>query len=159
MNILLEKISEESFNNLTSKVLFNDSTTSRCFGEINGAPTKFRLGWQSDLIDPVISELVPGIFGVGIDQNFAIADFNTGNELLNLNLDYSFLTLQKFEESLFVISELEVIEIDLSNFTVINTHALPDLYQDIEKKDGYFEISCEGGFVVKIDLAHEITRH
>jgi hypothetical protein len=147
----LENITEEKFNKLNWPILFNDETTSRCFGIISNGEQNFRLAWQSDLIQPVITEIRSSIYGVGIDQDYAIVNFATNTVELKLNLTYNFFCASVFGEILFIVTELEVVKLNVVTFEVVQYYGLPSHCEEIIVRDSGLEIKCED-LIVKIPI-------
>lgn len=66
--IHLIMISEESFYNLNIPKLFEDSLGRRKFALIYECKFRFKMAWQSELIQPVIKEINSVVFCNGIDE-------------------------------------------------------------------------------------------
>jgi hypothetical protein len=147
---LLFKVSEESFNNLKIPIIFNDNNTSRCFGVIRKDEREFGLAWQSDLIEPEVKEIDSSIYGIGIDQLFAIVDFKKNLVLLRLGLTYNFFTTQIFKDSILVITELEIIRLERIGFEISKRYSLPDYFEKAIFRDGILEIKCMGETSIEI---------
>ena len=75
MGSILNKITKEEFEIRKDQVLFNDKIVNNRFAIITNGTNSFKIAWYSDLIDPVITEITTDIYCIGIDQNFAIIDF------------------------------------------------------------------------------------
>ena len=54
MNIELTEISESDFKKLDLPTLFEDKLTDRTFGVVSDGKNKYKLGWQSENIKPVV---------------------------------------------------------------------------------------------------------
>jgi len=150
MDILLKYLSKEEFETNETSLLFQDQVTNRRFALISYKNHRFRLAWHSDLIKPLITEINPGIFSVGIDRNFAIINFNLGIVQVVLNLFYYFLDVQIFEKNIYIATELEVIKVDGIDFIVLGTYALPDFFEKMVFENHSLKIECAGNTSVEI---------
>jgi len=140
--IIFKKITEEEFNKSALPILFNEAT-SRRFGEIVNGSNGFRFSWQSDLIEPVITEINKNIYSIGIDQNFAIVNLDENNVLLRLRLTYNFLTTKLYKGSIFVCTELEILRLEHGgNYQVLSSYPLPDFFEDIIFEDDIIKVKC-----------------
>ena len=147
---LLIKLSEEDFYKSKIPILFNDKNTSRCFGVIRKGEQEFGLAWQSDLVEPFITEIDPNIYCIGIDQDFAVVDFNNKLILLRLYLTYNFFTTQIFKGSILVVTELEIIRLERIEFEILKRYALPDYFENAILRDDFLEIKCAGDTGIEI---------
>ena len=128
----IKEISESDFNNLKLPVLFEDKLTDRVFSLISNGIKEYKFGWQSTLIKPIIKFINDNYCCIGIDLAFIIFDFNTGRILKKLSLDYYFYDAKIFNEFLYVITQLEIIKINITNLTIVETFALPDYFESIK---------------------------
>ena len=147
----LTKISKDDFYSLTIPILFNDEHTSRRFGIVGNKEVQFGLSWQSDLIEPVVTGIGLNIYGVGIDQNFAIFDLALNSILFTLNLTYNFFTIQIFNDSVLVITELEIIRLSMLRFEILKRYPLPDYFDKSVLSGGFLEIKCVGNKSILIE--------
>ncbi|EOR96429.1 hypothetical protein ADIARSV_0332 [Arcticibacter svalbardensis MN12-7] len=65
--------------------------------------------------------------------------------MLDLNLFYNFYDAKIFNDWLFVITELEIIKVDIKTLKVIGKYALPDFFEEMEFNHRIIEIKCSGG--------------
>lgn len=149
---LLNKINKKSFYQQNVPLLFGESNdmANNHFAIISDGKYRFKIAWHSD-IEPVIKEVILGVFGVGIDQHFSVIDFNNGNILLRLNLFYNFYDIEIFKNYILVILELEIIKINISDLKVVETYTLPDYFESIEFNEGIVVVKCVGDEVVNIE--------
>jgi hypothetical protein len=145
--IKLTRTEYYSFNNLA---LFDDNLNSRCYGVITDGQNDFRLAWQSDLIEPILTQVEANVFSIGIDQDFAVVDFSKNIVLFRLRLIYNFIFTQLFKASIFVITELEIIKIDTANYKISNEYALPESFEDIITLKDSLKILCAEGKYIEI---------
>lgn len=150
MDYLLTNISESEFISLNCKLLFGDNKTNRMFAKISKLDTCYKFAWQSDLINPSVFAVNNDIYCIGVDLNFAIIDFSTNSILLNLQLDYFYYDVFIANNHIFVITELEVLKINIEKFKIIDKFGLPEFYQSSTISDELIEISCINGEIVKI---------
>lgn len=140
--MMFNKITEEEFNRSAFTELFNDKLTSRCWGIITNGINSFKFGWQSDLLEPLITEADTNVYTIGIDQNFVIADLDKGKVLLSLNLTYNFLTTILFKQNIFVCTELEIIKVTHNGFVVLSLYPLPDFFEELILSDDSIKVKC-----------------
>ncbi|OQP43335.1 hypothetical protein A4H97_34055 [Niastella yeongjuensis] len=149
MSVLLETITEEEFKK--SVQLFNDTNTDRRFLKIKAGKSEYAIGWRSDLLKPVILEILSNVYIVGIDQDVAVVDFEKNIILLKIDLSFSLYDIQFVNGRLFVLTELEVLEMSITSWQVVQTYLLPDYFQEILIVDGSLKAKCVDGSIV--DLA------
>ena len=150
MNIDILQIEELEFNKLNAPTLFNNSYTSRCFGIIKNKIFSYKFAWQSDLIKPVLTEVNKNVFAIGIDQNFAIINFNLNSIVSKLELSYTFYDTKIFNNFIYVITELEIIKINSLTFKVIKEYPLPEIFEEIILKNENITVRCLDGTVINI---------
>lgn len=150
MNIELKDISDFDFINLDIPTLFEDKLTDRTFGVLSDGINEYKLGWQSDNIKPVIKWINTLLCSIGIDLVFIIFEFTTGWVLLKLSLDYFFYDTKIYNEFVYVITELEIIKINIVNLAVVEIYSLPDSFESIEFKERNIMVKCVGDEVVII---------
>lgn len=148
MNILLEPITVDEFKK--SIQLFSDPKTDRRFLKIKAGKSEYSIGWRSDLLNPVILEVTPHVFVVGIDQYFAVVDYEKKEILLKINLEFNLYDIRLVNRRLFVLTELEIIEISITNWQVIQVYSLPDYFQEIIILDGLVKAKCVDGSIVDL---------
>ncbi len=147
MKIDFKELSELDFEQLDLPVLFGDKS-DRSFGSILIQEQKlYKISWNSTLIKPNIL-VINKVICIGIDLIFIIFNFEKKNILLQLNLDYFFYDVKIYNEYLYVITELEIIKLNISNFEICQKYDLPDYYNDIEFQEDDILISCVNGEVV-----------
>ena len=77
--------------------------------------------------------------------------FNTGTILFKKNLLYSFYDVKAINNHIYLITELEIIKIDLETYEVVNQFELPDFFSKIQLRKDVIEVTCIGGEVLTID--------
>jgi hypothetical protein len=150
MELHLKNISAEEFSQLKVPILFRDKISDRNFGIITNEKIEFRLAWQSDTVQPEITEIFSNVYSIGIDQNFAIIDFTEEEVLLKLEFTYNFYTVQFIDDKFFVITELELIQIDKYTFKVLKEYPLPDFFQEMQQVDRHLQVKCDGDISIEI---------
>jgi hypothetical protein len=150
MNVF-SRISKEEAVNLKMPLLFSevDERLNKNYGKISDETYNFIFSWYSD-IEPIVLEINPNIYSVGVDQHFAIVDFNSNAVLLNLNLFYNFYDTKIINEYFLVITELEIIKVDRITFKILSKFELPDFFNGLEFENGVLEVTCVGGEIVII---------
>lgn len=142
MEIEVKRISELDFKKLNIHILFEDKLTDRIFGVVSNGLFSYKFGWQSDTLNPFILNVKGCVYLIGIDQNLVIFDFSKGEIILKSSLDYFFYEAKVYEAYIYVITELEILKIDLTTFNIIDKYGLPSYFERIEFKDGVAEIHC-----------------
>jgi hypothetical protein len=94
MKVKFLALSKNDFHGKQLPVLFHDEMTDRCFGVILGDNQGYKFSWRSDLIDPILWKIKNRVYCLGIDQKFAIKDFNSNTVLLALDLNYFFYQVE-----------------------------------------------------------------
>ncbi|MFV5700155.1 hypothetical protein ACM55H_17485 [Flavobacterium sp. ZT3R17] len=150
MRVNILHIEEKEFKKLNVPTLFNDNNTSRCYATINYLQYSYKFSWQSDIIQPKETEIKNGVYAIGIDQNFAIIDFNINAVILNLRLDYLFCDTKIFKNFIYLITELEIIKIDIFTLEKIKEYALPDIFEEINFDDK-IRVNCFENSVIYLD--------
>lgn len=152
MDAYLKNISVEEFNKLKVPILFEEGIFNRRFGVITNNKQSFGLAWRSDMIQPSLIELDLNIYGIGIDQNFAIVDFNNNLIRLKLSLTYNFYTIELFLSDIFIITELEIIRLNRVTFKVLDKYELPDLFEEmVLSHNDQLEVKCAGNISIVLD--------
>lgn len=151
MNIELTHILDSDFKNMDIPTLFEDKLTDRTFGILSDGRNEYKLGWPSDNIKPVIKWINSSLCSIGIDLVFVIFEFITGKVLLKLSLDYFFYDTKIYNEFIYVITELEIIKINIAILAVVEIYSLPDCFESIEFYERNIMVKCVGDEVVKIE--------
>ena len=118
----------------------NDSY--QIYGKIMEGDSYAKIAWSSDLLLPQFIEIFPKIFAIGIDQDFAIYDFDSKRRIMYLDLKFLFCEMIIFEKKILIATELEVIIIDTRQYKVINTIPLQELYEKMKINCGEVDIYC-----------------
>lgn len=143
MNVVFKQISQSEYQTRNIPVLFGDEKHDRCFGAISDHTGEiYRLGWQTDLLKPDLHMIGDNAFCVGIDQNFAIAGLADKKVNLYVKLAYLFYHVKQFKNYIFVITELEILLIDMMIYKVVREYGLPDVFKSMR-------IENNGGIVVR----------
>lgn len=141
-NLEIRKYTEKEFNNSDSLLLFKANEYSKVYAELTLCGSTFRVSWASDQILPCCYRIRDDIYGVAVDQNFAILNVKTMEVLLRLNLDAYFMTMQLQGSLVYLATELEVIAIDSKTFAVINRTHLPDIFKKFDFNGSIFKAIC-----------------
>lgn len=150
MDAVIKEITEDDYNNSTNLFLFKSDGLNRKFGLISNRDVHYVIGWQSDLVNPKVLGLTFCSTAVGIDLNFAIINFCTVQVLVKMALTFNFIDIVKAWERLFLITEMEVFELELESYNVINTYLLPDIYEEIIVSEEAILLKCVDGKEVQI---------
>ncbi|HEX8576093.1 MAG TPA: hypothetical protein VF677_07335 [Flavobacterium sp.] len=142
MDIIISQIEETEFNKLNIPILFSDAKTNRCYGIISNHNYSYRFSWQSDVVKPNITEVKNGIYAIGIDQNLSIIDFNINSITCSLELTYFFYDTKIFDNFIYIITELEIIKIDIIAFKIIKEYELPDVFKEMVFANNKVRVQC-----------------
>ncbi|PXW06932.1 hypothetical protein C8D70_12415 [Chryseobacterium sp. CBTAP 102] len=148
----LQEISEVSYKNSDLPILFEDNLTDRMFGIISNDIHSFKFGWQSTIVKPIIKEANQKNYAIGIDQNFVLIDLNLVRIRLKLELSYFFYNMVVLDDLIIVITELEILIVNLKSFSLLTTISLPELYEKMEINGKDVRFICIDGNEVDFDL-------
>ncbi|GAA0875036.1 hypothetical protein GCM10009118_14440 [Wandonia haliotis] len=151
MNLKLTEISEANFKKLDLPTLFEDKLTDRTFGVVSDGRKEYKLGWLSENIKPVIKWISTELCSIGIDLVFVIFEFTTGRIIKTPSLDYFYYNTEIYNGFIYVITELEIIKINISDLAVVETYSLPDYFESIEFNEVIVVVKCVGDEIVKIE--------
>jgi len=151
MNISIKEISESEFKELKIPVLFEDESIDRTFGVVSDGKNEYKLGWQSENIKPVIKWVNTLLCSIGVDLIFVIFEFTSGKILQKLSLDYYFYDTRISNGAIYVITQLEIIKINITDIAIVETYSLPDYFESIEFNEGVVVVKCVGDEVVNIE--------
>jgi hypothetical protein len=150
MKINILKVGESEFDKLNVPMLFNDINTRRCFGVIKNNISSYKYSWQSDMIEPLLTEITKDIYAIGIDQNFAVINFKLNSIVFKLELNYTFYDTKIFNEFIYVITELEIVKINSLTFKVMKEYQLPDIFEEILLTDKKITVRCLDQSIIDI---------
>lgn len=138
-----EKITESEFKLLKAPELFHNTLGNICYGKI-AFPNEinYKFSWQSDLIQPEIIEIKPGIFSIGIDLNITLIDTTKNVMILNILLNHFYYETLIFQNNIYIVSQLEIIQMDFNTLKIIKTHDLPDIFETIIFGEDKIEVAC-----------------
>lgn len=102
--MMLEVINKEVFYSLPYTIVFENVKTDRCYALLKYNQHTFKLSWASDLLKPSIIAVQPGVCAVGIDEHFAIVDFNSNQIIVNIELSFPFHEARVVSNSIIVAS-------------------------------------------------------
>jgi len=145
------EVSELEYRRSNSKVLFEDTKTNMSFGIISNDNHSYKFGWQSTIVKPLIKKINEDFFLIGIDLNFIIFNLNTYEIIFKITLDYYFFDVEFFNNYIYVITQLEIIKIDIKDFNIIQGFGLPDYFESIDFLEDSIIVTCEGNEKVVIE--------
>ena len=147
----LEFIDHNTYKELDYEAIFDDLHNDfyRKYGKIIHANSYIKIAWSSDLLLPQFLYLSSKKYAIGIDQNFAIYDFEKKYRIMYLDLRFLFFEMVKVNQKLFIATELEVIVVDLEDYNIIDTISLPDMYDKIEINCDQIDIHCLENILIK----------
>lgn len=141
----LQQLSKEQYGPLDAPVLFEDAENDQFYGLLQHGALSFKFGWIRELVPPVIKWLDNDICTIGIDKNFAIASFQTGEVLLSLPLNTYFVDSYILQNNILVITQLEIFKISISTYEIVTTFDLPDFFVSVEILGDIFKVRCFDG--------------
>lgn len=150
--MIINSIDKTRFIESDGKIVFYNQETNSSFGELSHNNFTYKLGWNSSVIEPEILEIESNIYSIGIDQNFAVIDFNFNEIVLNLELPYFFYDIKIYKERIYICMELEILVLDKSNYNTLKKIPLPDFYEEINFQDNLEIITCIDGSTIKNNI-------
>jgi len=141
----IQHLSKEQYGTVEAQVLFEDTENDQFYGLVQQGSSKFKFGWIRELVGPVIKWLDPNTCTIGIDKNFAIVNFQSGEVLFSLPLNTYFVDTYIVENAILVITQLEIFKISTSTYEIISTFELPDFFVSIEILGDIFKVRCFDG--------------
>src|SRR5690606_26705428 len=102
------------------------------FGTVLLGLKRYKLAWPSSLISPVVLQIDTFLYCIGVDLIFLIFDSNREKAILRFSLDYFFYDVKIYEDNIYVITELEILEVCMTDFMICKKYALPDYFDSIE---------------------------
>ena len=147
----VKNISKSDFDSLKCLTLFENKLTDKVFAYISDNKICYKYGWSSETVSPIILNVRNNIFLIGIDQNLVVFDFDKEKIELKLELDYFFYDAKIYNKCIYVISELEILKIDIKTTSVINETELPEYFQKIEFINDKAHVYCIDGQKVTIE--------
>jgi hypothetical protein len=150
---MLKYITELEFIDTNVSLLFqeNERIFNRKFALLNFDKSIFKIAWQSDSIEPEIIEISANIYSVGVDQNFAVINVSDGSIILKLELFYFFYSVYKLLNRIFIVTELEIIELNAITFQVLAEFGLPEIFSEMSiNGSNIIEVKCMDGTVIVI---------
>lgn len=148
-NYKISKVEQDEFRSSELKNIFINDENRRCFAFLSFDNVKFKVNWQSDLIEPAVVDIGSDLIAVGVDLNFALINIVHGQVIYKVDLDYFFVESFVLNNDVYAITELGVLKIDPINANS-QYYALPDCYHEHEILNGSVEVTCENGDVVVI---------
>lgn len=152
MKIKFEEVTECKYVNDDSVMLFEDEIMNRKFGIISTVGAQYKFGWHSTIVKPVIDLIKEEYCSIGIDLKFVVFNINSGKVLLNLNLDFWFYESFIFNQYLFIITELEIVKVDIKSYGIAKTYLLPDIFEQYKIDQNRIVIKCVNDDIVYIDI-------
>jgi len=152
MHIALKKIPQTDYNIKDLPILFEDKLTDRAFGIIfKNDVAQYKLGWQSDSLDPIVVTIDKNICIIGIDQKVIFYNISDGNILLEITLTFLLYDIKIHNNFAYIISELEILKTSINSFTIVEVISLPDYYKQIKFINTAVEIECLEGQIVRLN--------
>lgn len=154
MKIKFEEVTECKYVNDDSLTLFEDEVKSRAFGIISTVGAQYKFGWHSTIVKPVIDLIKEEYCSIGIDLKFVVFNINDGKVLLNLNLDFWFYESFVYNNYIYVVTELEIIKVNIQNFNIDKIYSLPDIFEEYKIEEYKIVVKCFNDDIVYIDITN-----
>lgn len=93
-----EIIDKHAYEELNCNSVFDNSHNefNRKFGKITVSRSYAKIAWSSDLLLPQFFKISNKIYTIGVDQNFAIYDFEEKRRIMFFNLMFLFYEMVEF---------------------------------------------------------------
>lgn len=154
MSIKYREISFIEFVALDCITLFHDEKTGRRFGVLTNGLTNYKFSWQSDLIAPVVTISDNNISCcLGVDQMFSMVEFNEDAFRIVLKLDYLLYDIRYIGLEIWVITELEILVINATNYNIDRRVSLPSFFKTMILKPSVVTVECLDGEIVNIEIS------
>lgn len=145
-----KKITEEEFKAVDLPIIFENKLTDRSFAIVYKNIDFFKFGWQSTNVDPILIQLREDTFAIGVDLICSIVDTYAKKVLKNIKLNYFFFDFKLINDMLFVITELEVLKLNIVNFEIVENYLLSDFFESIEISKDNIIINTVDGNIINI---------
>ena len=150
MNTKIELISEFDYNKSLFPILFENKLTDRIFGMFSNGLNFYKFGWQSTIVKPNVKFIDDIRCSIGIDLIFVVFEYTTGKILLKISLDYFYYDTNIFDNFIFIITELEIIVLNILDLNIFKTHSLTDIFSSIEYNNNNIIVKCINDEVINI---------
>jgi len=145
-----QPLTKTEFSQLDCPVLFQDAADDQYFGRIQKGNYPFKFGWIRETASPSLTWLDNHTCALGIDKNFTIIQFESGTILANMALDSYFVGTYPTSEALLIATQLEILKLDLSTYTVIESVELPDFFVSMDTHSLPNTVECFDGSIITI---------
>ena len=144
MNIPIEKISRNRFEDLKSKLVFQDENSTQ-FALVGHTSATYCFGWRSAEVELEARMIDDQNFSVGVDQFFAIVGIETWNIVMKKHLDCFYMGSTIVEGRVYFFSEMStfIYLIEEREFFAEVDH--PDVYQEHTIENGRVIVECMNG--------------
>ncbi len=141
----VDRITKEKYQELKVKNLFEEKMTDRVFATILINNVAYKFAWGSDIVVPVIKIINNQYCTIGIDLEFIVINMIENVVIDSVKLNYFFYDTQIFNNFLFVITELQILKIEMQNFKIIDQIDLPEIFESWDVVDNKIKITCLDG--------------
>lgn len=136
----VEKISNTEFQSeIYLKVVFAEDP--KIYGRLTGINETILICWNSELIEPSLVKNNNNLL-IGVDNKFAIYHLVQKVLIALFPLSSRFLSVIIRKNSVVVVAELEVIVLNISQYSIINHVNLPDVVEDYQENEKGIKIIC-----------------
>lgn len=151
-----EIIDKHAYEELNCNSVFDNSHNefNRKFGKITVSCSYAKIAWSSDLLLPQFFKISNKIYTIGVDQNFAIYDFEEKRRIMFFNLMFLFYEMVEFGIYILVATELEIVMVDIQKYKIIDIIPLPDTYKKIEINGNIIKIYCLNDRFIKYQISN-----
>jgi hypothetical protein len=141
------KIKECEFNLLNHELLFSKPEFNRSFALVKIETYIYKTAWNSTVIQPQLLDLDLKFFA--IDQFLAIFN-HKGCLLKKQELSYRFCDFLYFNNTYYIITELDICKIDLNNYDLIEIEYFNEIYSHYKISNNKLTIFFIDGQSVQI---------
>lgn len=141
----VDRITKEKYQELKIKNLFEEKMTDCVYATILINNVVYKFAWASDLVTPVIKIINNQYCTIGIDLDFIVINMIENVVIDSVKLNYFFYDTQIFNNFLFVITELEILKIEMQNFKIIDEIGLPEIFESWDVVDNKIKVICLDG--------------
>jgi hypothetical protein len=133
-------ISFEEYQSLHIPVLFSDKFTDRKFGILTNELFRFKFGWQSDELSPLIYKF-NNYRVIGIDLNCSIINVEDIENVYTFSLQSFFCEAKLYVDNVFIVSEIEILVFNMRTNKLLKKISLSDIYCNLDIGDNNITVT------------------
>lgn len=138
---------------LDCETLFSQSAYARKYAFLeNEQGARLKLSWRSDLITPDIKPINDAHSAIGVDTDFAIFKNDLSQVVTKLSLQYNYADTKVLPDHIIVATELELLVLNATNFSLEKIIDLPEIYEDLSFGNKGIFVKCLYGDVYPLSV-------